>query len=340
MKEIKYYKNHYIGLKKYRDNEIFRKEIPNIDILISMLEEDENLYERYIRDNELYPGKFINCFENRKDDIKWFYDNKDKYFKDIICYEDINENKESDNFEQDFENYCCHNCISLFKRCQSGNYMNAYEQLYVWDEIYLYTYEISSPRYEDFVTKSELVKDAMLLLIEVINKTYKNYKNSRTKNRDIFKENKDFIILLNQYSKDELFIKEIPNVYEVIKKLEISLLNNNEDEAYRAYWLISDIRDSIRLYEQCRDDMEFFYNNRNLSEFINKDRIEINKDEYKRILLNYIRTYEKSKKFEDIWNYITRHSFSIEINNIEIDIQYEHKSIREFIEWVISEINK
>ena len=340
MKEIKYYKDEYIGLKKYKNDELFRKEIPNIDMLISMIEEDENLYGKYIEDNDLWHMAFINCFENRKDDIKWFYDNKDKYFKDIICYEDINENKELDNFEYNIENYCCHNCISLFKKCQNGNYMNAYKELYVYDDIYLYTSDMSSPRYEDFITKSELVKDAMLLLIEVINKTYKNYKNSRTKNRDIFKENKDFIILLNQYSKDELFIKEIPNVYEVIEKLEISLLNNNEDEAYRAYWLISDIRDSIKLYEECRADMEFFYNNRNLSEFINKDRIEINKDEYKRILLNYIRTYEESKKFKDIWNYITRHSFGLEINNIEIDIQYEHESIREFIKWVISEINK
>lgn len=344
MKEIKYYKNDYIGLKKYKDNELFRKEIPNVDILISMIEEDENLYREYIEDNDLYPTVFINCFENRKDDIKWFYDNKDKYFKDIICYEDINEISEFDNFDDNFEKYmescCCHKCISLFKECQSLNYIDAYDILYNHDYIYLYTCDISSPRYEDFITKEELVKDAMLLLIEIINKTYENYKTIRTKNRDIFKENKDFIILLNQYSKDELFIKEIPNVYEIIEKLEISLLNNNEDEAYRSYWLISDIRDSIRLYEQCREDMEFFYNNRNLSEFINKDRIENNKDEYKRILLSYIRKYENSKMFKDIWNYITKNSFCIEINNIEIYIKYEHKSIREFIEWVITEINK
>ena len=339
MKEIKHYKSEYIGLKKYKDDELFRKEIPNVDMLISMIEEDENLYREYIRDNDLYPRVFIDCFEDRKDDIKWFYDNKDKYFKDIICYEMINKTIESDNFEQEIDNYCCHNCISLFKRCQSGSYINAYEQLYVFDEIFLYTSDICSPRYEDFVTKSELVKDAMLLLIEVINKTYKNYKNSRTKNRDIFKENKDFIILLNQYSKDELFIKEIPNVYEVIEKLEISLLSNNEEEAYRAYWLISDIRNSIKLYEECKSDMEFFYNNRNLSQFINKDRIEINKDKYKGILFKYIINYEESKKFEDIFNYITKHSFCIEVNNVEIDIQYEHESIRAFMEWVINEIN-
>ncbi len=346
MKEIKYYKDEYIGLKKYKDDELFRKEIPNIDMLISMLEEDENLYGKYIRDNDLYHYKFIDYFENRKDDIKWFYDNKDKYFKDIICYEDINnitqfynfENDVEENIEKNIANHCCHNCISLFKRCQSGNYMDAYLQLYVYDDIYLYTSDMSSPRYEDYVNKKELVKDAMLLLIEVINKTYEDYKSSRTKNRDIFKENKDFIILLNQYSKDELFIKEIPNVYEVIEKLEISLLNNDEDDAYRAYWLISDIRDSIRLYEQYREDMEFFYSNRNLNKFISKDTIN-NKDDYKRALLNYIDKYEESKNFKSIWNYITKNSICIEINNIEIDIQYEHKSIREFIEWIISEIN-
>ena len=40
----------------------------------------------------------------------------------------------------------------------------------------------------------------------------------------------------------------------------MSLLTNNEDDAYKAYWLISDIRNSIKLYEEFGDDMEFFYN--------------------------------------------------------------------------------
>ena len=76
----------------------------------------------------------------------------------------------------------------------------------------------------------------------------------------------------------------------------MSLLTNNEDDAYKAYWLISDIRNSIKLYEEFRDDMEFFYNNRDLSKFIYKDILEINKDEYKGILFNYIIMYEKSEK--------------------------------------------
>ena len=40
----KYYKEDYIGLKKYKDDKLFRKEIPNVDMLISMIEEDETLY--------------------------------------------------------------------------------------------------------------------------------------------------------------------------------------------------------------------------------------------------------------------------------------------------------
>ena len=78
------------------------------------------------------------------------------------------------------------------------------------------------------------------------------------------KENADFILLLTKYSEDPLFIKEVPNIYKIIDKLEMSLLTNNEDDAYKAYWLISDIRNSIKLYEEFRDDMEFFYNNRDL----------------------------------------------------------------------------
>ena len=30
MKEIEYYKEDYIGLKKYKDDKLFRKEIPNV----------------------------------------------------------------------------------------------------------------------------------------------------------------------------------------------------------------------------------------------------------------------------------------------------------------------
>lgn len=142
MKEIKYYKEDYIGLKKYKDDKLFRKEIPNVDMLISMIEDDETLYKNYIRDNNIFPITFIHIFENRKDDIKWFYDNKDKYFKDIIRYEDINKIIKSNNFKDDVCSYCCHDCITLFKRCQSGNYMNAYLQLYVYNYLYLYTSDI------------------------------------------------------------------------------------------------------------------------------------------------------------------------------------------------------
>ena len=340
MKEIKYYKEDYMGLKKYKDDKLFRKEIPNVDMLISMIEDDETLYKNYIRDNNIFPITFIHIFENRKDDIKWFYDNKDKYFKDIIRYEDINKIIKSNNFKDDVCSYCCHDCITLFKRCQSGNYMNAYLQLYVYNYLYLYTSDILSPKYEDFINEKELVKDAILFLVEVINKTYQTYKNSRTQNRDIFKENADFILLLTKYSEDPLFIKEVPNIYKIIDKLEMSLLTNNEDDAYKAYWLISDIRNSIKLYEEFRDDMEFFYNNRDLSKFIYKDILEINKDEYKGILFNYIIMYEKSKKFEDIYNYITTTYFILKIDNVEIDIGYEDESIREFLKWVIDEINK
>ena len=41
MKEIKYYKEDYMVLKKYKEDILFRKEIPNVDMLISMIEEDE-----------------------------------------------------------------------------------------------------------------------------------------------------------------------------------------------------------------------------------------------------------------------------------------------------------
>ena len=70
MKEIKYYKEDYMGLKKYKDDKLFRKEIPNVDMLISMIEEDETLYKNYIRDNNIFPITFIHIFENRNYKMK------------------------------------------------------------------------------------------------------------------------------------------------------------------------------------------------------------------------------------------------------------------------------
>lgn len=320
---------------KYKNDEVFIKEIPNVDVLINMLQQDEDLYREYIRNTEEYHIVFINAFQYRREDIEWFYDNKDKYFKDIVSYDFIDSNMEWDEDDQ-----CCHNCIWLLKTCQNGNYMNAYEYLYIQDYMFLFTYE-------EFTHRGELVKDAIMLLIEIINKTYEHYKKTRTKNRDITKENNNMINKLREYSNDEIFMKEISDAYKIIDTLEIANLTDSEDEKYRAYELLSNVKNSISLYEGRRNDIKYFYEHRRLSNLIYKEKIQYYKDSsiynYKKayidILSWYITNYENSKTFAELWYLITDKIMNNETVNPSINIAYNKEPIKEFMEWVISEIN-
>lgn len=320
---------------KYKNDEVFIKEIPNVDVLINMLQQDEDLYREYIRNTEEYHIVFINAFQDRREDIEWFYDNKDKYFKDIVSYDFIDSNMEWDEDDQ-----CCHNCIWLLKTCQNGNYMNAYEYLYIQDYMFLFTYE-------EFTHRGELVKDAIMLLIEIINKTYEHYKKTRTKNRDITKENNNMINKLREYSNDEIFMKEISDAYKIIDTLEIANLTDSEDEKYRAYELLSNVKNSISLYEGRRNDIKYFYEHRRLSNLIYKEKIQYYKDSsiynYKKayidILSWYITNYENSKTFAELWYLITDTIMNNETVNPSINIAYNKEPIKEFMEWVISEIN-
>lgn len=320
---------------KYKNDEVFIKEIPNVDVLINMLQQDEDLYREYIRNTEEYHIVFINAFQDRREDIEWFYDNKDKYFKDIVSYDFIDSNMEWDEDDQ-----CCHNCIWLLKTCQNGNYMNAYEYLYIQDYMFLFTYE-------EFTHRGELVKDAIMLLIEIINKTYEHYKKTRTKNRDITKENNNMINKLREYSNDEIFMKEISDAYKIIDTLEIANLTDSEDEKYRAYELLSNVKNSISLYEGRRNDIKYFYEHRRLSNLIYKEKIQYYKDSsiynYKKayidILSWYITNYENSKTFAELWYLITDKIMNNETVNPSINIAYNKEPIKEFMEWVISEIN-
>lgn len=302
-----------------------------------MIEEDESLYREYNREHNQVYSVFISLFKNRREDIKWFYDNKDKYYKNIISYEIIDENVQF----YDSQSMVCHNCIELLKICQNGNYMNAYEYLYVYDYLFLETNDyMLSPNYDDYIKEGSLIKDAMLFIIEIINKTYKHYKSVRTKNRDIFKENNDIIKLLKQYSDDKIFRQEVQNIDEIIYTLEKAGLSNDEDEVYRAYWMVSYIRNSIHLYEKRRDDMEYFHNNRQLSKFIN-DNSPNSKgvyDVYRGVLLRYIDDYDQSKNFAQLWSDIS-HNIK-EIKDPPIVIKYNDEPIKDFMEWVLSEINK
>lgn len=335
--KIKYYKYEYDKFIQYRYNELFRKEIDNIDMLISMIEEDENLYKEYKIKNEVEHREFIYMFEQREDDIRWFYENKDKYFKDIILYEATHNIESID----DYKISCYHECISFFKDCQNGNYMNAYEQIYIQDGIFLYTNDlIKSLNYDDFISEEGLVKDAIIFLVELISKIYQSYKSERTNNRDIFKENNEVIVLLKKYRADTLFRKEVQNIDEIIDSLEKAGLSGNEDEVYKSYWKVSQIRDSIRLYEERKEDMEYFHNNRQLSKFIKNKSSNSRSgyNSYKEYLLIYINQYEKAKTFCELWNYINHNSFSIK--NPRTVIKYKYGPVKNFMNWILDEINK
>lgn len=317
------YKDIYEGIHKYKDDPLFIKEFENIEPLEFLLDMNEYEFEEYFSTRDSHENYclsiFVSIFEDEKDDIQWYYENKDKYFKDIICYEAIN--------CQEFD-YEMAEILWLYKLCQDGGYGKAYYYLVSEDWLFITTQETL----ED---KKMVVKYSMEYLINLIKECYGKYEKLARKNRDIFAEINQTIATLNEYSKDEIFIKEVPNVFTIIDNLKDALLSKDEDFAYRAFWQVSFIRNAMELYEKNPADMKFFYDNRDIGKFIKKER-NIH-DRYSDALWSYFYSFEKSSNFTKCYNYISRNIFYIDK---DLDISYNKESIEEFIKWVINEINK
>lgn len=328
--DTEHYDYIYKGLKKYRNDETFKKAIPDTEDMINMLEKDKYLLYEYAEmksENFLQQvSLIIDMFDNDVvGDIRWFYENKDKYLKDIICYEPTDD-------YPGYYDYEFHEAVCFYSECKDLDYMDIYTEMYLYDRLFLCTHE-------SFIRRGETVKNGLECLANYINEHYEEYKEEATKDRDIFKELDDTISLLKEYTKDEIFLKEVPNAHYIISELERGYLSGDEDIAYKSYWLMSDIRSSFRLYGEKREDMEYFY----------RKRFEKNKyyEEYLDVLDSYTTVFSgliESKSFSEFFN-----QYNIEIKNYNdfynVDrsdkvIKYNKSYIQDSLEFIVSEIEQ
>lgn len=351
------FKTVYEILQEYKDDPLFIKAIPETKEMINTLDEGEDLFEekffRPFSDEWNYFYFFVNAFEENKEDVKWYYENKGNYMIERLRYEYLDNDGEYkscyDVIDEDV--YYTYNeldeVLFIYNECISGGYGKAISYLYGEDWFFILTHETC----ED---KELPIKYAMTYLTKWINSDYDTYKNEATKNRNIFKEIDEHISILSDYAKDDVFLKEVPNILEIIENLK-SAIWKDEDEAYKVFWQLSDIRESINLYKKNSDDMKFFYDNRDISKLVPKDNYYIDKvyinsvDDYTRdfnpyinSLYDYIKIFKRSLTFADCWSRITKKTVITKDKDqsTNITLEFNKDSMEEFIKWVISEINE
>lgn len=348
-----FYEDIYDILQKYKDDTLFLKAIPQTKEMINALEEDEDLFEKkFFRflSRQWYSFHFlVNSFEENKEDFKWYYENKDNYIKEKLRYEYLDNDGEykshysSINEDVYYIYYELDEILSIYNECISGGYGQAIYYLCHEDWFYILTHNTC----ED---KELPIKYALTYLTEYINLHYDTYKNEAIKNRDIFKEIDEHISMLSNYAKDNVFVKEVPNVFEIIENLK-NTKGKDEDEAYKIFWQLYNIRESINLYKKNRDDMKFFYDNRDISKFVPKDnyymddKYEYSVDDYNpyiNSLYDYIKRFEYGLTFADYWRRITETTIHTEdtSKSTNVTLEFNKESVEEFIKWVINEINE
>ncbi len=326
----KFYKDIYEILQKYKDDTLFLKAIPQTKDMINALEKGEDLFENKFFSffsEEWHSFNFlVNSFEQNNEDFKWYYENKDNYIKERLRYEYLDNDGEyktyyNIGYEDVYYTYSeLDEILFIYNECISGGYGKAIYHLCHEDMFYILTYDTC----ED---KELPIKYALTYLTEYINSNYDTYKNDAIKNRNIFKEIDEHISMLSNYAKDDVFIKEVPNVFDIIENLK-SCKDKDEDEAYKVFWQLSNIRESINLYKKYRDDMKFFHNNRDISKFIPKNTDYINDSDIAD-LYTTIRIFESNLTLASC-----RRRFILR-NEISKD-----ESIERFIKGVINKINK
>lgn len=319
----------YKGLKKYKDDDLFLMEVPQAKEMIKILEDDETLFEeRFFHpcsEEEYYLSVFIDLFEKRREDIKWYCENKKTTLKEMRRYECINNEEDFDREMDDI--------LDIYNRCVREGYAQAWYYLYSEDWLFILTKEMGND-------KKCPVKFALEVLGRWIRSDYHEYEKNAKKNRDIFSEINQTIENLKKYSQDEIFLKELPQVFHVIENLQEAIKSKDEDKAYDEFLNLSFIRDSIDLYKKNPRDMKFFYDNRDISRLIKVGKS--GSSGYMNKLWNYVRIFEESKNFAHCWRSI---AYTITVVRDEdssgyITLEYNKDSIEEYMKWVISEINK
>jgi len=325
-----FYEDIYEILQKHKDDTLFLKVIPQTKEMINALEEGEDLFEKKffrIFSEEWYSFNFsVNSFEQNNEDFRWYYENKDNYIKEKLRYEYLDNDGEyktyyNIGYEDVYYTYSTlDEILFIYNECIFGGYGKAIYHLCHEDMFYILTYDTC----ED---KELPIKYALTYLTEYINSNYDTYKNDAIKNRNIFKEIDEHIAMLSNYAKDDVFIKEVPNIFEIIENLK-SAKGKDEYEAYKIFWQLSNIRESINLYKKNRDDMKFFHNNRDISKFI-PTSIEYINDRDITGLYTTIQIFESNLTLASC-----RRRFILR-NEISKD-----ESIEIFIKGVINKINK
>ena len=174
-----FYKDIYEGLKRYKDDKLFLMEVPDAEKMIRALEdEDESLFERKFfhefSDRHYYLSIFITFFEEKREDIKWYYENKETTLKKKRRYEFINDDGGYDEREMD-------NILDIYNRCVTGGYGQSVYYLYNEDWLFILTKEIGDD-------KKCPVKFALETLNDWIKYGYEDYEKNCRKNRNIFLE--------------------------------------------------------------------------------------------------------------------------------------------------------
>ena len=349
-----FYEGIYDILQKYKDDAVFLKAIPQTKEMIDALEEDEDLFEKkfftwFSTECQDFCF-FVRLFEKNKDDIKWYYENRGNYIRERLRYEYLDIDGEYKSYynviEDTYDLYIyseLDEILLIYNGCIAGGYGDAISCLCGENWFFILTHDTCDD-------KELSVKYALTYLTEYINSRYDKYKNEATKNRNIFKEIDEHISMLSDYAKDSVFLNEVPNIFEIIENLK-SAKGKDEDEAYKIFWQLSNIRTSINLYKKNRDDMKFFYDNRDISKFVPKDNYymddkyeycEENYNPYINSLYDYIKIFERSLTFANCWRRITRTTKITEDKNksTKITLEFNKESMEEFIKWVINEINE
>ncbi len=197
-------------------------------------------YNNYLE----YICSFAKMFEAKKKDIEWFYQSKNKQFKNIMrkgfddiiryeCYDGLWEYDDIDVF--------CDGCVELFNRIQKGSYIDAYVSV---KNSYLYRdYQIGIRK--NLSDVDFFIKDVMIDLYYELFDIYGRYENKATKNRNIYEEIENIENILQANAKDEIFRKQVPNIGCILSELKKGRESSNERDAYRAFSLIADIRKLI-----------------------------------------------------------------------------------------------
>lgn len=251
------YKEACSYLLRYKDDYIFKKEFPDIEVIVMLIDfieksgvENEHLILNYIESK--YSNilericLFCNMFESKKNDIEWFYESKNRQFKNIMrkgfddiiryeCYDGLWDYDDIDIF--------CDKCVELFNKIQKGSYMDAYLNV---KNSYLYKdYRIGVRRNLNNV--DFFIKDVMIDLYYELFDIYGKYEDEATKNRNINKEIESIIKILQKNARNEAFRKQVPNIDYILfdLKREEYDYSKGQYEAYRAFSLIADIREFI-----------------------------------------------------------------------------------------------